>query len=133
MKSGRTTGVTHGIVDRAFVRLPTYSRPSGANYQQRVESFDIKNDPALPSPGGEISLPGDSGSLWMKKNSDGTVLTTCVGLHFAGSAASGDSDSASACFITSVLDRLNVSFNVSYLHPLEFLPEMLASAGRGIF
>ena len=126
VKSGRTTGVTHGIVDRAFVRAPVkYSRPSGAIYTQRVESFDIRNDPALPASGGEISLAGDSGSLWMRKNSDGTVSTTCVGLHFAGSAASGGGDSASACFITSVLDRLNVGFNVSYSHPLEFLLKCL--------
>ena len=62
VKSGRTTGITRGIIDGY----------SGGE-------FTVIPDPAFPAAGGEISAAGDSGSLWLDVNN-----FAAVGLHFAG-------------------------------------------------
>ncbi len=88
-KSGRTTGVTYGIID-------------GVNQ----EGFTIIPDPQHPAPDGEISSPGDSGAIWLESASG-----AAVGLHVAGES---DPDPAAerawAKRINKVLDVLNVSF-----------------------
>ena len=61
-KSGRTTGTTFGIVDGVS-----------------TDEFTIIPDPLHPSPTGEISAGGDSGSVWLQVGSN-----YAVGLHFAG-------------------------------------------------
>jgi hypothetical protein len=60
VKSGRTTGTTRGTIDGVS-----------------ADEFTVVPDPGFPAPNGEISLPGDSGSIW---SSGGAA----VGLHFAG-------------------------------------------------
>jgi hypothetical protein len=87
VKSGRTTGVTRGVID-------------GTD----GEGFSVVPDPDFPAPGGEISDSGDSGSLWLES---ATLLA--VGLHFAGE---GDPDPAQerafAKWMTAVEDKLSV-------------------------
>ncbi len=88
VKSGRTTGVTYGIID-------------GVN----EEGFTIIPDPTMPAPDGEISLPGDSGAVWLE-----TKTGMAVGLHVAGEANPDPADErAWAKRITRVLNALNIT------------------------
>ncbi len=84
LKSGLTSGVTWGIVDGiepgAFTIVPDTSRPSG----------------------GEMSLPGDSGSVWMELTSN-----RVVGLHFAGEGPTDPNERAKAKHIDAVLNQLD--------------------------
>lgn len=110
MKSGRTTGVTYGVVRRVGVVVKIdYGGGTGV---QEVGGFEIGPDPNNPAPNGEVSMGGDSGSLWLiydQNNREATDIA--VGLHFAGET---DPDPAAehavACNIHSVLEKLNVSF-----------------------
>jgi hypothetical protein len=87
VKSGRTTGVTRGVIDGT----------DGAE-------FTVVPDPDFPAPRGEISASGDSGSLWLESAS-----LLAVGLHYAGE---GDPDPAGerawAKWMTAVQDKLSV-------------------------
>ena len=87
IKSGRTTGVTRGVIDGT----------DGAE-------FTVVPDPDFPAPRGEISASGDSGSLWLESES-----LLAVGLHYAGER---DPDPAAerawAKWMTAVQDKLSV-------------------------
>ncbi|TLD42298.1 MAG: hypothetical protein JETT_1413 [Candidatus Jettenia ecosi] len=61
-KSGIASGVTYGTIDGVGLR-----------------GFTVIPDPARPSPNGEISMGGDSGSVWLD-----VASFKAVGLHFAG-------------------------------------------------
>lgn len=106
VKSGRTTGVTHGIVRRVgvVVRLDY----GGAIGEREIGGFEIGPNPDRPAPGGEISSGGDSGSCWLSDDADHRDVL--VGLHLAGET---DPDPAAehalACNIHSVFDKLNVA------------------------
>ncbi len=63
-KSGRTTGTTFGIID-------------GVSSTE----FTVVPDPNRPAPGGEISMGGDSGSVWLR-----VADSAAIGLHYAGEA-----------------------------------------------
>lgn len=108
VKSGRTTGVTFGIVTRVGV-------VAGIDYQgnvgiQQIGGFEITPDPEHKPAGGEVSMGGDSGSLWLIQE-NGSATDIAVGLHFAGETDPRPSEEhALACNIHSVLDKLNVSF-----------------------
>ncbi|MFV3038102.1 hypothetical protein ACNI5A_33755, partial [Klebsiella pneumoniae] len=63
VKSGRTTGITHGIVQRIDVMVKLdYDVPEGP---QAIGGFEIGPNPDHPAPDGEISMGGDSGSAWL--------------------------------------------------------------------
>jgi hypothetical protein len=86
-KSGRTTQTTFGIVDGV----------SGAE-------FTIVPDPANPPPNGEISMGGDSGSVWLEP-----ATFNAIGLHYAGETnPDPNAERAWAKRITNVLTTLNV-------------------------
>ncbi len=87
VKSGRTTGVTFGIVD-------------GVN---NVFAFSVVPDPAKPAAGGQISSAGDSGSVWLD-----AATHRAVGLHYAGEQPGRDRSWAKR--IGGVLDKLDVFF-----------------------
>ncbi len=108
VKSGRTTGVTHGIVERVGVVVNL--NYSGATGTRQIGGFEVRPDPDKPAPDGEISMGGDSGSLWLASaGEDGNVA---VGLHFAGEAdPDPNAEHALACNIHSVLQKLDVSFS----------------------
>jgi hypothetical protein len=85
LKSGLSSGVTWGIIDgldaNRFTVVPDTSRPAA----------------------GEMSLPGDSGSIWME-----LATNRAVGLHYAGENASDPQERAAAKHMGSVLNKLNI-------------------------
>ena len=108
VKSGRTTGVTYGRVQRVEVVVNVnYGDSVGV---QEIGGFEIGPDPQYPPPNGEVSMGGDSGSLWLIQQ-NGEVTDIAVGLHFAGETdPDPQAEHALACNIHSVLEKLHVSF-----------------------
>lgn len=105
VKSGRTTGVTYGIVQRVEVVVElTY----GAAGVQRIGGIEIGPDPQRPASGDEISMGGDSGSVWLF-TSEGAPTSVMAGLHFGGEVSGSGPDHALACSPEAVLDVLQVS------------------------
>jgi endonuclease G len=94
VKSGRTTGVTYGVI-------------TGVD-GYRVENYDgrrqvIRNiiHIAQSPEGGAVSSAGDSGSIWMEHGAN-----RAVGLHFAGSDTP---EYGLALAMPQVLDALQVT------------------------
>ncbi|MET7718412.1 DNA/RNA non-specific endonuclease [Streptomyces sp. NPDC005407] len=106
IKSGRTTGVTHGVVRR----IETLARIDyGGNVGlQTIGCFEIGLDPDNPPDNGEISQGGDSGAAWMfKKN--GRPSKVLAGLHFGGESGHNPDEHALACLPRSVFEKLEIS------------------------
>lgn len=117
VKSGRTTGVTHGVVSRPFVKVSiNYGPPVGV---REIECFEIGPDPRHPAGGGEISLPGDSGSAWMFTTDSGKPTDVLAGLHFGGESEEDPEDRALACFPQAVFDELKVTLARPDIESLE--------------
>ncbi len=108
VKSGRTTGVTHGSVTRVgVVAKINYGGDVGT---QQIGGFEIGVNPEKLPSDGEISMGGDSGSLWLIDTA-GADTDVAVGLHFAGETdPNPTAEHAVACSIHSVLQKLQVSF-----------------------
>ncbi len=87
-KSGRTTGTTFGIVEGVSPRTLT-----------------IMPDPRRPSPNGEISAGGDSGSVWLEVST-----TRAVGLHYAGEESDRNPEKAWAKRMVNVMTALSITF-----------------------
>lgn len=99
VKSGKTTQVTRGLVDGKGRYFITY--PIG---RVGIDGFIIVPRSEDKPTNNEISMGGDSGSIWIK---DGT--RTAVGLHFAGETDPRPSEEhAIACFMTKVFSRLDI-------------------------
>jgi endonuclease G len=106
VKSGRTTGVTYGLV----TRLHTITRLSyGQGIQEQIGGFEIGPDPDRPAADGEISMGGDSGSAWMALDDGGAPTDMMLGLHFAGEADGAVGEHALACYASSVFSKLEIS------------------------
>ena len=106
VKSGRTTGVTYGIV----TRLHTITRLSyGQGITERIGGFEIGPDPERPAADGEISMGGDSGSAWMGLDEAGRPTDLMLGLHFAGESDAAPGEYALACYASSVFSKLEIS------------------------
>ncbi|MEU8435575.1 DNA/RNA non-specific endonuclease [Streptomyces sp. NPDC029216] len=121
VKSGRTTGITHGIVTRPFVKVRVpYGPPVGT---KEIECFEIGPDPRHPAADGEISTHGDSGSAWMFKTRSGRPSDVLAGLHFGGEDASAPEDRALACFPRAVFEQLKVTLD----RPAAVSPESLTT------
>jgi len=104
VKSGAVSGVTQARIDgvSGSYRLDYTGYGDGPQWMQ---GFRLVPDPALPA--GAISLPGDSGSLWID-SADGVA----VGLHFAGEDdVSPLNNYALAHPIEDVFVRLNVALS----------------------
>ncbi len=99
-KSGRTTGYTEGFVDGIMMSTSLNYRTAGVRELRAV--FRIVPRPEAPTT--EVSLGGDSGSIWVDKTSG-----KAVGLHFAGETGD-DPEFALAHDIISVTDHLGVLF-----------------------
>jgi endonuclease G len=97
-KSGRSSGYTEGFIDGIKMSVPLSYNEAGVHLLHKV--FRI-----VPLPAGryqEISIAGDSGSVWVDGGSG-----KAVGLHFAGET--GDSpEHALAHNIEPVLEALDV-------------------------
>ncbi len=105
VKSGRTTGVTYGIVRR--VGVVTNIDYGGDTGNAQVGGFEIGPNAAKPAKNGEISSGGDSGAFWMVD--DAALSDVVVGLHFAGETdPEPAAEHALACNIHSVLEKLRV-------------------------
>lgn len=109
IKSGRTTGVTHGVVTRVDVVAKIPYAEVGT---QQVGCLEISEDPNNRPADGRISDGGDSGAVWMFRARNGRTSTVVAGLHFAGDApGSGGSEHALACLPSSVFDKLQISLS----------------------
>ncbi len=108
-KSGRTTGRTEGFIDG--VQMTTQLNYGGAGVRRIEQVIRV-----VPRPGaapGEVSLGGDSGSVWVDEAS-GKV----VGLHFAGEV--GDApEYALGIDIRPLLTRLGVVFPAAVAPPTD--------------
>ncbi|MFC6089914.1 DNA/RNA non-specific endonuclease [Saccharothrix lopnurensis] len=107
VKSGRTTGVTHGVVRRVDVLAEIDYGPGVG--PRGIGCFEIGPDRAKPAPDGEISRGGDSGAAWVFKSANGKPGRTLAGLHFAGEAADSPDEHALACLPGSVFEKLGIS------------------------
>jgi len=106
VKSGRTSGVTFGIVSRVGV---VFSMDYGAGEVQ-VGGFEIEPNPAKPPPEGEVSDIGDSGSIWLV-DTNGPDKDVVLGLLFGGETDPNPAaEHAIACNIHSVVQKLQISF-----------------------
>jgi endonuclease G len=103
-KSGRTTGITFGLVRRVDVMAKIqYGAPTG---QQAIGCFEIGADPDHPSSDGEISKGGDSGSAWLIAER-GKPTDIFAGLHFAGETDAASDEHALACYSLSIQKKLD--------------------------
>ncbi|GAA1275458.1 DNA/RNA non-specific endonuclease [Saccharothrix xinjiangensis] len=123
VKSGRTTGVTHGVVRRVDVLAKIDYGPGVG--QREIGCFEIGPDRAKPAPDGEISRGGDSGAAWVFKSANGKPGRTLAGLHFAGEAAGDADEHALACLPGSVFEKLGISITP----PKGVRPERAARLG----
>ncbi|MGQ0839089.1 DNA/RNA non-specific endonuclease [Actinokineospora sp.] len=107
VKSGRTTGITHGVVRRidTIVKI-NYGGTVG---QKEIGCFEIGVDPARPPADGEVSKGGDSGAAWLFKAANGRPAKVLAGLHFAGEGAGDPDEHALACLASSVFDKLGIT------------------------
>ena len=107
VKSGRTTGVTHGVVRRIDVMVNMNYAVVG---QVAIGCFEI--EPLAGAPANfEISQGGDSGSIWLIANPQGKPTDILAGLHFAGEGDTDPHEHALACYAHSVIKKLDVSIN----------------------
>jgi endonuclease G len=105
VKSGRTTGVTYGLV----TRVHTISKlVYGSQGEQRIGGFEIGVDDEHLPENGEISMGGDSGSAWMATDSSGAATDMMLGLHFAGETVE-PAEYAVACYASSVFEKLEIA------------------------
>ena len=107
IKSGRTTGVTRGIV----TRVHTISRIDygGSVGEQEVGGFEIGIDRNHVPANGEVSMGGDSGSVWLFVSKAGKPTNVMAGLHFAGESSTDPVEHAVACYPKSVFEKLAIS------------------------
>ncbi|GJM41016.1 MAG: hypothetical protein DHS20C20_12980 [Ardenticatenaceae bacterium] len=97
-KSGRTTEHTEGFIDGIQMTTTINYGAAGVRAIQNV----VRIVPRLGVGNVEISMGGDSGSIWVDETSG-----KAIGLHFAGEVGSAP-EHALACDLQPVLSRLNV-------------------------
>ncbi|WIM68524.1 DNA/RNA non-specific endonuclease [Corynebacterium breve] len=108
IKSGRTTGVSHGVVTR--VETMVSLDYGGSIGEKSIGCFEIEPDPRHIKAFDQLSDGGDSGSAWMFKAGNGHTSNVMGGLHFAGSDTP-DTETALACYASSVRDKLEFSLD----------------------
>lgn len=109
VKSGRTTGVTRGIVTRIETTVKLFYGDGVGT--KKIGGFEIGPDPADAAAENEISKGGDSGSAWLGLDPKGKPSDVMLGLHFGGESDSIDSnegDFALACSADSVFKKLEI-------------------------
>lgn len=107
VKSGRTTGVTYGVVTR--IDTITKINYGGSFGEQKIGGFEIGPDPDRPAEDNEVSMGGDSGSIWLIAGKDGEATDIMVGLHFAGEGKDDPDEHAMACYAHSVFQKLEIA------------------------
>lgn len=109
VKSGRTTGVTHGVVTR--IETTVKIDYGGAVGPQLVGGFEIGPSRTWPAPGGEISMGGDSGAAWLAADRRGRATGVMLGLHFAGEGDADPGEHAIACYAHAVFQKLEIGLD----------------------
>ncbi len=118
VKSGRTTGVTHGVVRRVDVLVKIdYGGTAG---ECEIGGFEIGVDERNKPAGGEISSGGDSGAAWIFKLGNGRPSKVLAGLHFAGEGGGDPDEHALACLPRSVFEKLEITLDPPV--PVEAVP-----------
>jgi len=129
IKSGRTTAITHGIVSR--IHAMTRIDYGGSVGEKAIGGFEIEVDPANPPSNGEVSMGGDSGSIWMFKTNQGKAGKVMAGLHFAGEGPGNPHEHAIACYAKSVFDKLEISSKAEVVLPPAPGRDGAMTLGRG--
>ncbi len=104
VKSGRTTGLTEGVVDGVSMSTRiNYGDPGIVRFSDQIR---IVPHPPWPQVDVEISRGGDSGSVWMNESTN-----KAIGLHFAGETDPAPSNENAICNpIGPVMAELGFSF-----------------------
>jgi endonuclease G len=111
VKSGRTTKVTEGIIDG--VSNSVTLDYGGGTIQTLHDQIHIVPRPPWPAVDYEVSMGGDSGSVWINESTN-----KAVGLHFAGERSSSPTDeNAIANRMEEVAKLLDFSFMPLYCKP----------------
>lgn len=143
IKSGRTTDVTVGVVRRIDVLASISYSGMGS---VAIGAFEIE-PMSSASNSFEISMGGDSGSVWMIADTNDDPTDILVGLHFAGESGSNPDEHALACYAHSVMKKLDISmeqtvepddvastgYQESFLSELAPLPSLNRAALRDAF
>jgi endonuclease G, mitochondrial len=104
VKSGRTSGITYGRVTRLHTITKLVYPGVG---ETQIGGFEVGPDPDHPAENGEISMPGDSGSVWFAVDGQGRATDMMVGLHFAGELIE-PAEWAAACYASAVFSKLEI-------------------------
>lgn len=111
VKSGRTTKVTHGLIDGVSASVSI--NYGGGTVQMFHDQIHIVPRPPWPAVDYEVSRGGDSGSVWINESTN-----KAVGLHFAGETdPSPSAEHAIANRMEAVAELLNFSFTPLYCPP----------------
>lgn len=104
VKSGRTTGITEGVVDGVSMSVSiNYGDPGVVAFSNQVR---IVPRPPWPSIDYEVSKGGDSGSVWMNQANN-----KAIGLHFAGETTPAPTAENAICSpMQPIADAMNFSF-----------------------
>ena len=111
IKSGRTTGITEGIIDGLSMSVSINYGDAGV--QSFHDQIRIVPHPPWPATDYELSKGGDSGSVWLNKDNG-----KAVGLHFAGETDSSPSaELAIANPMVKLAELLNFSITPIFRPP----------------
>lgn len=111
-KSGRTTAITEGVVDGLSMSVTI--NYGGGTVQTFHDQIHIAPPSPRPTPDYEVSMGGDSGSVWIN-----TATGRAIGLHFAGETdPSPSAEHAIANRMVKVAELMNFSFTPLYCPPV---------------
>ena len=104
VKSGRTTGITEGVVDGVSMSVSiNYGDPGVVAFSDQIR---IVPRPPWPAEDYEVSRGGVSGSVWMNQSNN-----KAIGLHFAGETNPAPSAENAICSpIDAIAEELDFSF-----------------------
>ena len=118
VKSGRTTGLTEGIIDGVNMSLSL--NYGGGTVQAFTDQIHIVPRPPWPNIDYEVSKGGDSGSVWINESNN-----KAVGLHFAGETTASPADEhAIANRMEKVVEEMNISFLPIFCKPTVIDPRL---------
>jgi hypothetical protein len=104
VKSGRTTGITRGVVDGVSMSVSiNYGDPGVVSFTNQIRIVPRAPWPAVDY---EVSMGGDSGSVWLNEANN-----RAIGLHFAGENDPMPTSENAVCSpIGPIATELNFSF-----------------------
>ena len=123
VKSGRTTGITRGVVDGVSLSTSiNYGDPGVVSFTNQVR---IVPRPPWPAVDYEVSQGGDSGSVWLNEANN-----RAIGLHFAGETNPAPTSENAICSpMAPIAAELDFSF-LPVLCPIRPRPPVLNICDR---